>query len=157
MRTASSFLIRHRAPYLAFAVRAKREQSAERALLRAWHTRCGVPGGGEACHPAGKCTPAPCLGTHLHRVMSISRLVSITGENVIEAAGAHGSAQVCLQVTFQGVGARCQTAPLKQSTGAVVCRRAAKAGPLTCRVLVSSSALGVCPQDCARRQPALVR
>ena len=54
--------------------------------------------------------------TYLHRVMSIRLgLASVTRENVIGAAGAHGSCHVCLDATFEGVGAWGQTTPLEQS------------------------------------------
>lgn len=76
---------------------------------------------GEACCPAREDIAR--LGTHLHRVMSIRlKLALVTRESVIEAAGAHGSCQVCLDATFEGVGAQCQTAPLEQSTEDNPCR-----------------------------------
>lgn len=96
-------------------------------------------------------SPLRHLGTHLHRVMSIRLgLASITRENVIEATGARGPLQVFLYATFEGVGAWCQTAALKQSTAASLCGRAH--GPLG--VSVSPPALGVCLQDCAGGQEA---
>lgn len=84
----------------------------------------------EAWHPAGEGTPTPCLGIHLNRVMSVRLgLASVTRESVIEAPGAHGLCQVCLNATFEGVDARCQTTPLEQNTGDSPRRRAAEAGP----------------------------
>lgn len=70
----------------------------------------------EGCHLQGNPCSEPCLGTYLHRVMSIRLgLASVTGESVVGAAGAHGSCQVGLNATFEGVGAWCQTTPLEQN------------------------------------------
>lgn len=60
--------------------------------------------------------PTSYPGTHLHRVMSVRQgLASVARENVIGAAGAGGFCQVCLDASFEGVGARSQTTPLEHS------------------------------------------
>lgn len=43
-------------------------------------------------------------------------LASRTREYIVKAAGAHGFRQVCLNATFERVGAWCQTTPLEQNT-----------------------------------------
>lgn len=99
-----------------------------------------------------ECTPTP-PATHLHRVMSVRLgLASVTRESVIGAAGTHGLRQVCFDATFDGVGARCQTTPLEQSTGDNPCRRGAEASPWSLRGLSFPICSRSLPRDCAGRQ-----
>lgn len=89
-------------------------QCRGRALRRLAHRVAAVPRAGPLL---GNASSRPRLGTHLHRVMSVRLgLASVTGESVVKPTGAHGLCQVCLNATFERVGAWSQTTPLEENT-----------------------------------------